>query len=254
MADVGQERALRSGRLLGRGPRRLGFLDGRGQGRRPFHDPPLEGLLLGFDLAVQPGVLDGSGDEASDGVQERSVAGPHVAPRRPVVDREDPDGATLRDERRAEERGHLHQLGERPVAFVRILVDVAEQQRAVGAVELNEVGGAEVEGQAQRGHGGRHLRAAADRAPTGEDPGLLVREEDQRPVEPEVPDDRGERSVEQLVAVEGRPGGAGQLVEGHQLGYAILQVPVGLLQRRNASSVRCCWARTSSARRRAAPP
>ena len=86
--------------------------DGRGLGRGtgvdevdgPLGDPPLEGAALVCQLGVEPGVVDAGGDEAADRVQQRSVAGLHVAAGQAVVDGQDADDPALGHERRAEER------------------------------------------------------------------------------------------------------------------------------------------------------
>ena len=67
-----------------------------------------------------------------------------------------------------EERGDLHHPGEGPVALVGILVDMAEEERPVGLVELDQVRGRQVERQAQVGDRGGHLGAATDRPAVGQ--------------------------------------------------------------------------------------
>ena len=230
MADARQEGALRGRRLLGHDPGRLGLLDRDGKGCRALDDPPLEGVLLGFDLAVQPRVLDGGRDQAADGVQQRPVAGAHVATRRAVVDREHADGPALGHQGGPEERGDLHHPGEGPVALVGILVDMAEEERPVGLVELDQVRGRQVERQAQVGDRGGHLGAATDRPAVGQHVQLRVGQQDEGAIEAEMAGDGDERAVEQLVAIERRAGRGGQLVEGHQLGDPLLEVLVGELR------------------------
>ena len=172
-----------------------------------------------LDLGVQPRVLDGGRDQAADRVQQRPVAGRARRDRTARLSTaRTPTVRPLADQRRPEERGDLEQPGERPVALVGILVDVAEEERPVGLVELDQVRARQVERQAQLGDRGGHLGAAADRPAVGQDVELGVGQQDQRAIEAEMAGDGLERAVEQLVAIERRAGRGGQLVEGHQLG------------------------------------
>ena len=86
-----------------------------------------------------------------------------------------------------------------------------------------------------------HLGAPPDRAALAEDPPLLVGEEDQGPVEAEVPDDRLERAVQQLVLVERRAGRHRELVEGHHSARRAVRSWLAASDWRNARSVRFCW-------------
>jgi hypothetical protein len=99
----------------------------------------------------------------------------------------------------------------------------------VGLVELDQVGGRQVERQAQVGDRGGHLRAAPDRPAVGQHVQLRVGQQDEGAIEAEMAGDGDERAVEQLVTVERRAGRGGQLVEGHQLGDPLLEVLVGEL-------------------------
>ena len=99
--------ALGDGRRLGRGP----GIDEIGGRARP---PVARGRSLVRQLGEQPGVVDAGRDEAADRVQQRSVAGMHVATGQAVVDGEDPDDPALGHERRAQERRHPEQLRRTP--------------------------------------------------------------------------------------------------------------------------------------------
>ena len=135
VADVRQERAL--GAAVG------GFGGGAvvaDQGGRPLGDPAFEGGLLLLDLGVQPGVLDARGDEAADRVQQRSVAGSTSRPvrrlstaRTPIV-RPLVTSGVPRNELTSSSAANV------PVARVRVLVDVAEQERPVGAGDAGQLG------------------------------------------------------------------------------------------------------------------
>ena len=138
VADAGQEPALG---LCG-GLRDRPGVDERG---RPFGDTRLEGAALDRELRIQPRVVHPAGDQAADRVQQRAVAGQDVTSGQAVVDGEDPDRPTLGDERRPEERGDPQQRGEGAVTLVRILVDVAEQQRSVGGRQPDQLRCAVVE-------------------------------------------------------------------------------------------------------------
>ena len=183
-----ERNALHRRALFRRGPGRLSLLDRDGESGRALRDPMLERVLLGLDLGVEPGVVDGRRHEAPNRIQERSVTRSDVAAGRPVVDREDAHRPALGDQRRPDEGGHLHQLGKHAVAFIRIVVDVAEHQRAIGVEELHQVRRHQVEGQLELRHRGRHLGGPADGATARQDPRLVVCEEHERAIEPQVSD------------------------------------------------------------------
>ena len=73
--------------------------------------------------------------------------------------------------------------GKGAVALVRIVVDVAEQERPVRAGELRQQGIGQVDGDLELGDRGGHLRAAADRPAMRQEPALLVGQQDERAVE-----------------------------------------------------------------------
>ena len=152
-------------------------------------------------------------------------------PERAVVDREHADGPALGHQRGPEERGDLHHPGERPVALVGILVDVAEEERPIGLVELDQV-----RGRPGRAAGaGSVIAAVISGLPPTDRPSVstsssVSASRIERAIEPEMAGDGDERAVEQLVAIERRAGRGGQLVEGHQLGDPLVQVLVGELR------------------------
>ena len=224
VTDVGEELALRRAHRLGRRPRRLGLLGRLGQLGGPPRDARLELAVLVLDLAVQPGVLDGRREEVADGREQRPDRPLDVPPREPVVDREDPDRPALRLERRAEERGHVERPGEDPVGLVGVVLDVAEDERPVGQGELDERRIDLVERQPDRRDERLRVRSAADAPAVGEDAGLLVDEQDERPVERQMVDDRGQRRVEEALELERRADRGRDLVERDELREAALEL------------------------------
>ena len=187
---------------------------------------------MGLDLRVEPGVLDCAGDQVADREQQRPVARLHLAARHPVVDGEDADRATFRNQRRAEERGHAERGGERPVAFVGVLVGVAEEHRSVGAVEHRELRRRMVELQLELPDHLRHLGRRADAPPAAQHAAPLVSEQHHRPVEAQVRHDRLQAAVEEIVDLKRRRRQRDpELVERHELGQPLLEIEVRVLQR-----------------------
>ena len=145
---------------------------------------------------VQPGVLDGRREEVADGEEQRAHRPLDLPPGEPVVDREDADRPALR--LRAACRGTSVTSSARAKARLGsygIVVDVAEHERPVGQGQLDERRALLVERQTDR-----RRRAPAPPAPppmlrpSVEDAGLLVDEQDERPIERQMVDDRGERA------------------------------------------------------------
>ena len=232
MAHVGQERALGLAGGLRHGPRGL-CLGGRPRELLgPLLDPPLELAVVGLDLRIEPGVLDRAGDQVADREQQRPVARLHLAARQPVVDGEDADRSTFRNERRTEERGHAERGSERAVALVRILVGIAEEHRPVGAVEHRQLRPRMVELQLELRHHLRHLGRGADAAAAAQHAASLVREEHHRAVEAQVRHDRLQAAIEELVHLHRRRRQRDpKLVERHELGQPLLEIEVRVLQR-----------------------
>ena len=202
------------------------------------------------------GVLDGRSDEAADRVQEGAVARQTSRPERrlstarmPTVRPFETSGVPRNDVASMTSR-------ERPVAWIWILVDVAEHEGAVRPVELDELRRFQVEWQAQSLDLGRRGRAAADRSAVGQDALLLVGQEDEGPVEPQAARHGDERPIQQLGPVERAAGGRAELVEGHRaLAIRCWRSTFASSDRRNSAfGHRACWSRSSDARRRAAPP
>jgi len=196
VADVGQERGLRRARALRRGPggdRLLGRVSELGRARR---DPGLELAVGLLERGVESGVRDGCGQERPDREQERPHRALQLASGQAIVDGEDPDRATARDQRRAKERGHLESPREEPVRLVRVLVDVPEDHRTVRPGELDERRAALVKRDADLAGEGRDLGAAADCPAIGQDVQDRVDEEHEGPIERQAMDHRVEGSIE----------------------------------------------------------